>query len=66
MRKYKVTQIYVNAYNVHKNRKLEHPEDMGIHEADSALKVLQKVSKVTGIAEICLHAVRIQEEVQAQ
>ena len=65
MRKYKVTQIYVNAYNVYKNSKLVYPEDMGIHEVNSevnsALKAIQKVSKATGIAEICLHAKLLEE-----
>lgn len=58
MNKYKVTQIYVNAYNVYKLNKLPYPEDLGVHEADSALEVLQKVSDDTGIAAICLHAQR--------
>ena len=61
MRKYKVTQIYVNAYNVYKNSKLVYPEDMGIHETNSALKAIQKVSNATGIAGICLHAELLQE-----
>jgi hypothetical protein len=62
VRKYKVTQIYVNVYNVYKNRKLVYPEDMGIHEVNSALKAIQKVSKATGIAELCLHAELLQED----
>jgi len=60
-RRYKVTQLYATVYNVHRNRKLVYPEDLGIHEANSALKALQMVAKATGIAEICLHADRIQE-----
>ena len=62
MRRYRVTQIYSNAYNVHKNRKLVYPESLGIHETNSALNAIQMVSKATGIPEICLHADRIQEE----
>jgi hypothetical protein len=65
MRKYQVTQIYATVYNVHKNRKLVYPEDMGVHDANSVLQALQKVSKATGIAEICLHAERIKDEVGA-
>jgi hypothetical protein len=47
---------------VYKNRKLVYPEDMGIHEVNSALKAIQKVSKATGIAELCLHAELLQED----
>lgn len=61
MNKYKVTQIYATSYNVYKNNKLPHTEDLGVHEADSVLEVLQKLSEDTGIAELCLHATRIEE-----
>jgi hypothetical protein len=59
--KYKITQVYSTVENVHLNKKLETPRQFGTFLGVSALQALRIASQYTNIAEICLHADRVEE-----